>query len=109
LEHLTVGKESIGDQFEDLTLVCGGFLEFWYGRWPWRGGREPKPKIQWCREEGRVREKRGEMAAELRNGFGFGLSHVFIIGATKGALNGPLYFRQEFYGTLTKSAPMVKT
>jgi hypothetical protein len=27
LEHLTVGKKSIDDQFEDLTLICGGLFE----------------------------------------------------------------------------------
>jgi hypothetical protein len=85
------------------------FWNFGMGGGHGMGGREPKPKIQWRREEGRVHEKGGEMAAELRNGFGFGLSRVFIIGATKGALNGPLYFHQEFCGTLIKSAPVVKT
>jgi hypothetical protein len=84
LEHLTVGKKLIGDQFEDLILICGGCLE----HLEMGGGHGV--------EEHGVHEKGAEMAAELRNGLGIDLSPVFIAGAMKGVLNSLLYFCQNF-------------
>jgi hypothetical protein len=96
-EHLTVRKKAIFDQFEDLALVCSGFLEHLrMGDNHGVGGENLGRRFNNTKEGDKVCEEGGEMVVAMRNGLGFGLSFLFIAMAVKVALNDPHYFIGNF-------------
>jgi hypothetical protein len=69
----------IMDQLLDFALVCSGFLEhFQMGSGHGSRGKNPKQRFTKSKEIATLCARRREMAVEVKGGFGFDLSPLFI-------------------------------